>query len=79
MAVHASLIKIFGLGKPFKLQLKNIVLNLVLPGAGLIIALWLAISAGWQAALFGGILLLIGIVVYLILRKIEQRKVKADN
>lgn len=75
--VHASLIKIFGLSGHPKFQLNNVLLNIVLPGLGLIIALFLAISAGWQAALISGILLVIGVITHLILQFIERRKQKS--
>jgi len=74
--VHASLIKIFGLSNHPKFELKNVLLNIVLPGLGLIIALFLAISAGWQAALLSGILLVIGVITHLILQFTARHKQK---
>ncbi len=75
--VHASLIKIFGLSNHPKFELKNVLLNIVLPGLGLIIALFLAISAGWQAALLSGILLVIGVITHLILQFTARYKQKS--
>jgi len=75
--VHASLIKIFGLSSHPKFQLKNVLLNIVLPGLGLIVALFLAISAGWQAALISGILLVIGVITHLISQFTARRKQKS--
>jgi basic amino acid/polyamine antiporter, APA family len=65
--VHASLIKIYGFSNHVQLTVKNFLLNIMIPGLGLIVALYLAVSTGLQAALFSGILLGIGLITYYIL------------
>lgn len=77
IGVHASLIKILGLSNRPVFKLKNIVLNMFLPGAGLIISVLLAIKAGWRAALLGGVLLVTGAIVHFVLQLISKRKLKS--
>jgi len=75
--VHASLIKIFGIGEYHKNNIRNVLLNFILPGSGMIIALFLVASAGWQAALFCGILLVIGVITHLIFQVSARGKQKS--
>ena len=43
---------------------RHIILNRIIPGLGIAVSIWLAINAGWQAALAGLVVLLIGLLVY---------------
>ena len=44
---------------------RRIWLNRVFPILGIIVSLWLAINTGWQAAIFGSIIVLAGLIVFL--------------
>lgn len=49
-------------------RLGHIVLSVVLPALGVAMSLWLAIEAGWQAAVFGGVLVAAGVVAGVAMR-----------
>jgi len=49
-------------------RLKHILTNRAVPVMGCLASLWLAASLGWRAALFGFILLAVGVLFYLVMR-----------
>jgi basic amino acid/polyamine antiporter, APA family len=67
--VNASALKIFIIGKKAAGQPINVLADMILPALGMLTSLWLAISLGWQAALFGFILLASGAVAYFIFKR----------
>jgi APA family basic amino acid/polyamine antiporter len=77
IGVHASLIKILGFSNPDVSNLKNVFLNMIVPGLGVLIAGFLAFKAGWRAALLGSILLVIGAIVYFVLQWITKRRIRS--
>lgn len=76
IGVHAALIKIFGIKSQSASRLRNITLNIILPGLGILVALFLAISAGWYAALLSGGLMVIGLILHLVLQKVPRLRMK---
>jgi multisubunit Na+/H+ antiporter MnhE subunit len=46
---------------------------MLLPALGVITALWLATNAGWRAALFGVGLIVVGVAVYFVMRRLSIR------
>jgi basic amino acid/polyamine antiporter, APA family len=69
--VNISALKIFISSKKNAGQSINIFADIVLPILGMLTSLWLAISLGWQAALFGLVLLASGAFVYFIFKSIR--------
>jgi len=70
--VNASAIRIF-IKESSSGGLRHILTNVIMPTAGLIASLWLAINAGWRAAVFGIALLAAGIILHFFLRRIRIR------
>jgi basic amino acid/polyamine antiporter, APA family len=70
--VNASALKIFVSRKKAAGQRTNVFADIVLPSSGMLTSLWLAISLGWQAALFGLILLASGAVAYFIFKRLRD-------
>ena len=70
--VNASALKIFVSGKKAAGQLINVFADVILPASGMLTSLWLAISLGWQAALFGLILLASGVLAYFIFKRLRD-------
>ena len=70
--VNASAIRIF-IKESSSGGLRHILTNVIMPTAGLIASLWLAINAGWRAAVFGIALLVAGILLHFFLRRIRIR------
>jgi basic amino acid/polyamine antiporter, APA family len=69
--VNASALKIFIGDKKAAGQPINVFADMVLPASGVLTSLWLAISLGWQAALFGLILLASGAFAYFIFKRLR--------
>jgi APA family basic amino acid/polyamine antiporter len=68
VGVNASALKIFArerTGSGFKYLFRNV----ALPVIGCLASLWLAVGLGWGAALFGGALVAVGIVIYLVMKR----------
>lgn len=61
--VNASAARLFG-SKGSDLGIRHMVTDLLLPGAGVAVCLWLASKTGWFAALLGAGLLLAGTLLY---------------
>lgn len=61
--VNASAGKLFGT-EGYRLGLRRLGIDLLLPGAGVAVCLWLASKTGWLAALLGAGLLLAGTLMY---------------
>jgi APA family basic amino acid/polyamine antiporter len=68
VGVNASVIRLFP-KEPTTGRAKHFLLNWVLPVIGCITALWMAISLGWKAAIFGLGLLLAGILAYRLVKR----------
>jgi len=75
VSVNASALKLLvrerGVSQP-----GHILLNRVVPILGIAVSIWLAINAGWQAALAGLGILLIGLLVYWLTGIVSKRKNK---
>jgi len=54
-------------------RLKHYFLNRLLPALGILFSLWLAVNAGWQAALFGLAVLAAGALFYLVSRLLRNK------
>jgi APA family basic amino acid/polyamine antiporter len=72
IGVNASALKIFS-KNPVNSKFKHILMDIVLPLMGCFTALWLAIGLGLRAALFGGLLLIVGIIVYFLLKRLSPK------
>ena len=70
--VNASAVKIFS--RDNTAGLRRILTGVVLPGAGVIVCLALAVNTGWLAALLGIALLLAGVLVYRVMSIISRRE-----
>ena len=66
--VNASAFKLFAKDTSAG-RLKRVLTNRALPVLGCLASLWLAASLGWRAALFGFLLLAIGVLFHLITRR----------
>jgi basic amino acid/polyamine antiporter, APA family len=77
-SVNASALKIFSRDKNTR-RLKHIVIDIVLPASGVVASLWLGISIGWQAMLFGGLLLASGVVAYFIFKHSGRHLTKSSE
>jgi len=73
--VNASVIKLFGTGDNIR-GFKKVLMNIILPGAGVLASLWLASQTGWVAITFGLILLGAGIAAYLLIKAFRRKKSK---
>lgn len=76
--VNASAIRIFARNKSDG-RLKHVLADIVLPTFGLLASLWLAVSAGWRAALFGAILLAAGLLLHFLLRRLGARVTSSSD
>ncbi len=70
IGVNASAFKIFSKDTSGN-GIKHLFKNIILPLLGCAASLWLAIGLGWSAALFGSILLVAGIIVHLVLKRLQ--------
>jgi basic amino acid/polyamine antiporter, APA family len=70
--VNASSLKIFISSKKASGQPVNLFADMILPASGMLTSLWLAINLGWQAALFGLILLASGAVAYFLFKRFKD-------
>jgi len=68
VGVNASVIKLFSKDNATG-NIKHIFLNRIMPVLGCLTALWLAVTLGWQSAIFGLILLSAGIVAYYLMKR----------
>jgi APA family basic amino acid/polyamine antiporter len=68
IGVNASVIKLFAKDAATG-NIKHIFLNRIMPVLGCLTALWLAVTLGWQSAIFGLILLSAGIVAYYLMKR----------
>lgn len=75
--VNASALKILVSVKKASGQRTNVFADIILPSSGIIASLWLAISLGWQAALFGLILLGSGAFAYFIFKSIRGHAINS--
>jgi APA family basic amino acid/polyamine antiporter len=75
--VNASAIKIFAKNKAAS-QPFHILADFVLPSAGVIASLWLAVKIGWEAALFGAILLAIGVLAFFVFKRMKHGMAKPN-
>jgi basic amino acid/polyamine antiporter, APA family len=66
--VNIAAIKLFTRDNPGR-RFKHFWLDIFLPAMGMLTSLGLAVTLGWQAALFGTALLIIGFIVYLIMKR----------
>jgi APA family basic amino acid/polyamine antiporter len=72
--VNAAAIKIFRQGSS-QSGFKRVFLDIIMPALGLVTAVLLAINTGWRAASFGGILIVVGLVVYLVSGAIMRKTI----
>ena len=72
IGVNASAFKIFA-KNPVNSKFKHILMDIVLPLMGCFASLWLAIGLGSRAALLGGVLLIVGIIVYFLLKRLSPK------
>ena len=63
IGVNASAIRLLQKGETGHL-LKRVIINRVVPFLGIAASIWLAVNAGWQAAVFGAAVLAVGLIVY---------------
>jgi hypothetical protein len=75
--VNASAIKIFAKNKAAG-QPVHILADFVLPSAGVIASLWLAVNIGWEAALFGAILLATGVLALFVFKRMKSGMAKPN-
>ena len=54
-------------------QFRHILLNIIIPVLGVLVSLWLAVNAGWRAAVFGVIVAAVGWLVYRVNNKFKGR------
>jgi APA family basic amino acid/polyamine antiporter len=76
--VNASAIRIFARNKSDG-RPKHVLGDIVLPTFGLLTSLWLAVSTGWRAALFGAILLAAGLFLHFLLRRLGARVTSSSD
>jgi APA family basic amino acid/polyamine antiporter len=72
--VNAAAIKIFSRESSLS-GFKRVFLDVIMPALGLVTAVLLAINTGWRAASFGGILIAVGLVVYLVSGAIMRKTI----
>jgi hypothetical protein len=70
--VNASAIRILA-GEKTGGGVGRFLANIVLPSVGILASLWLAASLGWQAVVFGLILVVAGILAFLLFRRLRGR------
>jgi len=73
--VNAAALKIFNRESTLS-GFRRIFLDIVMPALGLVTAVLLAINTGWRAASFGGILIAVGLIVYLVSGAVLRRTLK---
>jgi len=73
--VNAAAIKIFRREKSAG-GFRYVFLDIVMPALGLVTALLLAANTGWRAASFGGVLIAVGLIVYLVSGAMVRRSLK---
>jgi len=73
--VNAAALKIFNRESSMS-GFKRIFLDIIMPALGLVTAVLLAINTGWRAASFGGLLIAVGLLVYLVSGAILRRTLK---
>jgi len=73
--VNAAALKIFN-RESSQSGFRHVFLDIVMPSLGLVTAVLLAINTGWRAASFGGILIAVGLIVYLVSGAILRRALK---
>jgi APA family basic amino acid/polyamine antiporter len=73
--VNAAALKLFRQNSSLSGS-RHILLDIIMPALGLVTALLLAINTGWRAASFGGILIAVGLIVYLVSGAIMRRTLK---
>jgi len=73
--VNAAALKIFDRESSLS-GFRRIFLDIIMPALGLVTAVLLAINTGWRAASFGGILIAVGLLVYLVSGAILRRTLK---
>jgi basic amino acid/polyamine antiporter, APA family len=73
IGVNASAVKLLVKESGIRAS-RHILLNRVVPILGIIVSIWLAINAGWQAALAGLVILLIGLLVYWLTNLTSKRR-----
>jgi amino acid transporter len=66
--VNIAAIKLFARDNPSH-RYRHFWIDIFLPAMGFLTALGLAVTLGWQAALFGAVLLVTGFIVYLIMKR----------
>jgi APA family basic amino acid/polyamine antiporter len=72
--VNAAAIKIFSRESTLS-GFERVFLDVIMPALGLVTAVLLAINTGWRAASFGGILIAVGLVVYLVSGAIMRKTI----
>jgi basic amino acid/polyamine antiporter, APA family len=72
ISVNASAIKLLGRGSGVS-RTRHIFVNRIIPILGIAVSTWLAVNAGWQAALAGLAILLIGLLVYWLTKLFSKR------
>ncbi len=72
--VNASALKIFASNKTAG-QSPHVFMDIILPAAGVLTSIWLAVSLGWQAAVFGAVLLASGVLAYFIFKRLPLRPI----
>jgi basic amino acid/polyamine antiporter, APA family len=78
VGVNASALRIYIKNKSGA-GLKHVILDIILPVAGILTSLWLAVNTSWRAAAFGGILLVAGILLHLFLRRFNAGNPKSTD
>jgi APA family basic amino acid/polyamine antiporter len=73
--VNAAAIRIFHRESNLS-GFRRVFLDIFMPALGLVTAVLLAINTGWRAASFGGILIAVGLIVYLVSGAIMRRSLK---
>jgi amino acid transporter len=73
--VNAAAIRIFNRESTLT-GFKRVFPDVIMPALGLVTAVLLAINTGWRAASFGGILIAVGLIVYLVSGAILRRSLK---
>ncbi len=72
--VNAAAVKLFGSQRAPGHRARHVFVDIVLPAVGLAAVLGLVTNVGGRAALLGGALLVIGVIVYAIMRALSRRK-----
>jgi basic amino acid/polyamine antiporter, APA family len=72
IGVNASAIKLLQKGATTT-SVSHIMLNRLLPSLGVLASIYLAVNTGWQAAIFGAIVILVGLLVFWINNWLAKR------